>query len=289
MSSRLFPRAKQRFANVEIDFDSDTIRFMPLDLTVADTAVKQITGATAATPGVITSASHGGANGDLACVSGIVGTTTLNQLAFLANVTTNTFTLKSLDGNLDVVGVGAYVSGGRMINLTQAITLDLINGGRILDGGAVDITLSGCANTLGVLDATDAANTGITGTPHATIIYKFVTNDAGSFPILYQDGKVKMRVAADAASSATTLWCDPLPSAIPAGATIPLSNGVTATVPSGAAQGAVSLTVSALSGAVPANHQGEVGTTNNGYGNNYATATNVTWIFDNGPAKLCVL
>lgn len=288
MSARLFPRAKERFANKEIDWDTDAIRAMMLDLSVAGTQVKAITGATVATPSVITATAHGGANGDLVLIRGVGGTTTVNQLAFLSGVATNTFSLKTLDGNLDVVGVGAYTSGGTMLNLTQAITLNLISSGRVADGSGTDITLAGKTQTLGTLDANDVACTNVTGTVHALVLYAFVTNDAASLPIFLIDGKIKVRVAADAASSATTLWCDPLPGALPSGATIPLSNGVTATLSGSAAAGAVSLAVSALSGAVAANHQGEAGTTGNGYGTTYS-ASAVTHQFDNGANKICTL
>ncbi len=288
MSTCFFPRGKERFLNKEIDYDTDTIRLMMLDQTVADTQVKAITGCTVATPAVITATAHGGNNGDMVIVRGVGGTTTVNQRAFLANVTANTFTLKTLDGNLDVVGVGAYTSGGTMLNLTQAITLDLINGGRVADGSGTDITLAGKTQTLGVIDANDVACTNVTGTVHAVVLYAFVTNDAASLPLIIVDGKIKVRVAADAASSATTLWCDPLPGPRASGTTLALSNGVTATLSGAAAAGATSLAVSALSGAVASNHQADVGTTSNGYGATYA-GNAVTHQWDNGANRIIVI
>lgn len=288
MSTRFFPRAKERFLNKEIDWDTDTQRLMMLDLTVADTQVKAITGCTAATPAVITATSHGAANGDLVLVRGVGGTTTVNQLAIAAGVTTNTLTLKTLDGALDVVGVGAYTSGGTLLNLTQAVTLDLINGGRVADGSGTDVTLAGKTQTLGTLDANDVANTNVTGTVHAVVLYAFVTNDAGSFPLVLVDGKIKVRVSADAASSATTIFCDPLPGALASGTTLALSNGVTATLTSSAAAGAISLAVSALSGAVATNHQADVGTTSNGFGATYA-GNAVTWQWDNGANRIITI
>ena len=288
MSTRFFPRAKERFLNKEIDWDTDTQRLMMLDCTVADTQMKAITGCTVATPASITATAHGANNGDLVIVRGVGGTTTVNQIGIVANSAANTFTLKTLDGNLDVVGVGAYTSGGMMINLTQAITLDLINGGRVADGSGTDVTLAGKTQTLGVLDANDVANTNVTGTPHATVIYAFVTNDAGSFPLIFIDGKIKVRCAATAASSATTIAIDPLPGALANGTTLAFSNGITATLTAGGVVGDTTLTVSALSGSIAPNHQADVGTTSNGYGSTY-TGNAVTWQWDNGANKIAVI
>lgn len=66
-----------------------------------------ITGATNATPIVITSNSHGLSDGDLVGIDGIVGNTAPNtRIWTVVNTTTNTFTLAGSVGN------GTYTSGG---------------------------------------------------------------------------------------------------------------------------------------------------------------------------------
>lgn len=74
-------------------------------------ATGNITGATNATPIVITSASHGLANGDLVVINGVGGNDYANGARKVANVTTNTFELQDLNGN-NVAGNAAYTSGG---------------------------------------------------------------------------------------------------------------------------------------------------------------------------------
>lgn len=289
MSTRMFPRGVERFLNHEIDWDTDAIRAMMMNASTADTQVLAITGATVATPSVITATAHGGANGDLVVVRGVGGTLSVNGTFFLAGVTTNTFTLKTLKGNLDVVGVGTYTSGGTMINLTKAITLDLINAGRVADGSGTDIALSGKTQTLGVLDANDVTNTNVTGTVDALILYAFVTNDAGSFPLIFIDGKMTIRVAATAASSATSIAVDPLPGPIPNTTVIPFSNGVNATLTTAGVAGDTTLAVSALSAGIAVNHQADVSSTGSGYPNTYSSTSSVTHQFDNGVNKIMAI
>jgi len=65
-----------------------------------------ITGAANASPIVITSSSHGLANGDQVSISGVGGNTAANGTWTVAGVTTNTFQLSGSTGN------GAYTSGG---------------------------------------------------------------------------------------------------------------------------------------------------------------------------------
>jgi hypothetical protein len=73
-------------------------------------AQQPITGATQVNPVVITSNSHGRANGDTIYIESVGGMTQLNGNHYtVANVTTNTFELAGIDGTL----YGAYTSGGK--------------------------------------------------------------------------------------------------------------------------------------------------------------------------------
>jgi hypothetical protein len=101
-----------------IEMGDAYIRFHTLGAQVLDSdAIKTITGVTAADPAVVTSTAHGLSNGDEVYVSGVVGMTQLNGRSFLiANVATNTFELKGLNGvDVDASAYTAYSSGGTAI------------------------------------------------------------------------------------------------------------------------------------------------------------------------------
>ena len=74
--------------------------------TMAFTDSGDVTGATNASPIVITSAGHGLSNGTRVTLSGVGGNTAANSTFAVANVTTNTFELAGSTGN------GSYTSGG---------------------------------------------------------------------------------------------------------------------------------------------------------------------------------
>lgn len=89
-----------------------------------------ITAASNATPIVITSATHGLANGDTVVVSGVGGNTAANGTFVVANQAANTFELTGSVGN------GAYTSGG--IWLKRA----MVEWGRIEPGEPAAFRLS---------------------------------------------------------------------------------------------------------------------------------------------------
>lgn len=74
-------------------------------------AGKTITGATNATPIVVTSTAHGYSNGDFVSISGVGGNTAANGVFKVANQTANTYELTDSAG-ADVAGNGTYTSGG---------------------------------------------------------------------------------------------------------------------------------------------------------------------------------
>ena len=77
-------------------------------------AAQNITNVSQANPAVVTIAAHGYSNGDWVYVTGVVGMTNLNGLVYVVQgVTTNTFTLTDLFGNIiSSLSYPAYVSGG---------------------------------------------------------------------------------------------------------------------------------------------------------------------------------
>jgi len=115
-----------------------------------------ITGATQASPVVITAASHGFSNGDYVDISDIEGMTELNGSRYkVANVTTNTFELTNMDDdtNIDGTAFTAYSSGGYVRKAIITITgLDHLEGKTvtILADGSVDTaqTVTGGSITL---------------------------------------------------------------------------------------------------------------------------------------------
>ncbi len=91
---------------------------------------KTITGATAATPIVVTSVAHGYSNGDTVFIQGILGNTKANGTFQIANIAADTMEL------VDSVGTSAWTSGGtvqriakskNMYDALQAIVLAIQN------------------------------------------------------------------------------------------------------------------------------------------------------------------
>lgn len=76
---------------------------------------RTITSATNATPIVVTtSANHGCNNGDTVTISGVGGNTAANGTFKVASVTATTFALTDVSTGNNIVGNGAYTSGGTM-------------------------------------------------------------------------------------------------------------------------------------------------------------------------------
>jgi hypothetical protein len=80
-----------------------------LSVSTAEAASDTITGITSANPAVVSSTSHGMANGTIVRISGVVGMTQVNDRAFVvANQSANAFDLKGIDAT----GYTTYSSGG---------------------------------------------------------------------------------------------------------------------------------------------------------------------------------
>jgi hypothetical protein len=281
VSIRLFDKGRQGFIDGSIDWDTDTIKTQLMSAT-ADTGVKAITGATNASPIVITATSHGYANGDIVVVAGVGGNTAANGTWQIANQATNTFELRTVKDNLASTGNGSYTSGGVAVDLTLADNRDDVDAGVV----GTDQTLGSKTVTNGVIDAADVSYTALTGAQVLGVVfYKSTGSAAADRLILWMDGKTQVVVAADAASSATTLWVEPLEGPIASGTAIIFSNGITATTTSSAAAGARSLAVSAISGAIAAGHTADVATTSAGFPFT-PSGGDFTLQFDNGANKI---
>lgn len=114
-------------SNIMLAWSATTGGAMP----ALESNIQAITGATNATPIVITIASHGLDNGDQVVITGVLGNTAANgTLWTIANGTTNTFELVGSVGN------AAYTSGGLCTRLSGSrCSLIAVWGGRIVMSG----------------------------------------------------------------------------------------------------------------------------------------------------------
>jgi len=128
--TRLIPFEFSTEQTYILEFGNQYIRFYKDSGAILESN-KTITGITQANPGVVTSSSHGFANGDTVVISGVVGMTQVNGKRFkVANVAANTFELQDIDGNnVNTSSYTTYSSGGvanRVYTLTTTyLTADL--------------------------------------------------------------------------------------------------------------------------------------------------------------------
>lgn len=111
----------------DFDFLADDFISYLLDASDLSTIFKAVTGATNATPIVVTATSHGFSDGDEVLIGGVVGNTNANGRFFIANSDANTFELQAYDEHgalVDVAGNAAYTSGGYVIKLNQDLNED---------------------------------------------------------------------------------------------------------------------------------------------------------------------
>lgn len=270
MSNRFFDKGRQFFASGDADWDLDVFCVMPLKLdgTLTDTCIKAITAITTATPPVCTSTAHGYSNGDIVVIRGAAGMLNANGTFKIAGVATNTFNLTTLDGQ-NVVGTGTFSGTACAINLTMADFYDDLDGAACT--GSWSLTTAAASalgtktNVNGALGAANVTGIPLNDTCHGVVLLKNVGNAAATSRMVhFADGRTMVRVVADAASSATTLWVEPLEGNLASGTVIQMTNGITVTLNGAATAGARSITVNALSGAISAGHHGDAQTTGSG-------------------------
>jgi len=112
--TRLIPFQFKTSDTYILEFGDSIMRVYRNGQQVLNSSAKAITGITQASPGVITSNSHGFSNGDEVFVSISQGMTELSDRNYLvANSTTNTFTLTDLHGTaINTSSMTAYSAGG---------------------------------------------------------------------------------------------------------------------------------------------------------------------------------
>lgn len=242
---------KQALLDARIDLNTDTINANLVRLTTADTHVKAVTGATNATPIVLTITAHGWANGDIILVAGVGGNLAANGIWKVANQATNTVELTNPVSGSNVVGSGAYTSGGFAVNLTQ---LDFMND---IDGCIVGsaVVLGSPTITNGVFDTADPTFTSVAAGAaiQGVVLSKGRGGASSADEVIFLDiGMHIITVNTAASSSATTLLVEPLEKAVNDNDVLTFSDGTSATVNGDAAAGARSITVDALAANVAA-------------------------------------
>lgn len=281
----LFEKGREAFGLGNIAWTSATIKVGLVDTGTASTAVKAITGATNATPIVVTATAHGFTNGDIVYVDGVGGNLAANGLWQIGGVAANTFNLLNPVTGGNSTGSAAYTSGGSGVCLGPSASGDNLDDiSASIVGTAV--TLTSPTMVQGVADAADATFTAVTGAScEALVIYKDTGTASTSTLILWNAGKFIVTADATAASSATTIVVEPLPAAIPNATVLTFSNGATATLSALANAGDRALTVSALAASVASGSRALAPVTGSGLpvtpnGGNIAVA------FDNGANKI---
>ncbi len=282
MANALFEKGREGFLDGTLDWDTQAFAAALVDLNTADVGIKAITGATNATPIVVTATAHGFTNGDLVFIDAVAGNLAANGLWKIANQAANTFELTNPVDATNAVGSAAYTSGGYAVNYGPSASGDNWDD---FDGALVGAkqTLASPTVTAGVADAADVTFTAVSGASvEATVIFRDTGTASTSRVVCIQTGK--HIVTADALLSAgTTLMVEPLAAAIPNATVLTFSSGQTATLTALAAAGARSLTVSSTTIAAgaralaPATASGYPVTPNGG---------NISLAFDNGASRV---
>jgi len=281
----LFEKGREAFGLGNIAWTTNTIKIALVDTGTASTAVKAITGATNATPIVVTATAHGYTNGDIVYIDGVAGNAAANGIWQISGVATNTFNLLNPVTGGNSTGSGAYTSGGAAVCLGPSASGDNLDDiSASIVGSAV--TLTSPTMVQGVADAADATFTAVTGaSAEAFIIYKDTGTASTSTLLLWNAGKLVVTADATAATSATTIVCEPLPAGIPNSTVLTFSNGQAATLTAAANAGDRALTVSALSGSVTSGSRALAPVTGAGLPVT-PNGGNINVAFDNGANKI---
>lgn len=252
MAARLFEKGREAVLDNTLDFNTNTMKCALLDLDTADVGVKAITGATNATPIVVTATAHGFTNGDIVAIGKVAGNLAANGVWAIASVAANTFSLTDPITGGNVVGSAAYTSGGYAVCLGPSASGD--------NWDDFDATLIGTAQTLtsptvtnGIADAADPTFTAVSGASvEAFAVYKDTGTASTSTMLFLNDGRHIVTCAAQAAASATSVAVERLTAGIPNGTILTFSNGASATLSALANAGDRTVTVSALAAIITA-------------------------------------
>jgi hypothetical protein len=196
-ANALTEKGREGFLDGTIDFDDDDIAMALLDPTISDTACKPVTGATNASPIVITATSHGFTNGDIVIVGGVGGNTAANGKWTIGSADTHTFALVGSSGN------GAYTTGGWVVNMTLGDNLDDFDAAQIdsevfLANKSVTFGVANCNPVVfGAVPGGDTARALLvfqaTGTPSSSRTIAVYGNVTG-FPMATNGGDITIAI-----------------------------------------------------------------------------------------------
>jgi|CXWL01.1.fsa_nt_gi hypothetical protein len=169
------------FTKASIDFINANMKFLLMDKDDVGAWCRAITGATNATPIVVTATAHGWSNGDWVLIGGVGGNTNANGLFKIANVTANTFELTHQLTGANIAGSGAYTSGGYALNMSVPQFI-----GDLAAAGIVARTSNLASKTAvaGVIDAADPTFSAVTGDVSEVIILAKDTGSDATSPLV---------------------------------------------------------------------------------------------------------
>jgi hypothetical protein len=124
VKTRLIPFQFKTSDTYILEFGDQIMRVFRNGSQVLNSSSKTITAITKASPGVLTSNSHGFSNGDEVYITSVGGMTELNDRNYrIANVTTNTFTLTDLfDTAINTTSFTTFTSGGTATEIYEIAT-----------------------------------------------------------------------------------------------------------------------------------------------------------------------
>lgn len=209
MTAALFGIPAELALTTGMGLAAGTVKAALLDLNTAETGVKAITGATNATPIVVTATAHGFANGDRVIIGAVGGNTAANGHFLIANVATNTFELTTVAAGANVAGNGAYTSGGYAVCLGPSAAGDFWNDFDACVVGTPQ-TIGSKTTTGGTFDGLDVTFTGVTGaTVEAIAIFVDTGTPTTSTMIMLDNGATGL-VFTPNSGDATITWANTL-------------------------------------------------------------------------------
>jgi hypothetical protein len=170
-------------------------------------------------------------------ISGVGGTLNANGVFVIAGVTTNTFQLTDYNTGANVVGTGAYTSGGVAINLGPSFGTWTSFSGALI-GTAQKLTSP--TEVQGVASAAGVTFTAVSGAVvSAVALIATASSVSGTLAgtdkmVAWIDGQMIVTAAA-ALAAGTALQVERIPAAIPNATVLSFSDGTTATLTAGPA------------------------------------------------------
>lgn len=257
MANALFERGREGFLDGSLDWDTNNFSAALIDLGTASAGNILISSSTAATPPVITTATHNLTTGDIVVISGHATNLTCNGMYKITVISGTTFSLQTLAGVNVTAGGGAGGATGSVVVLggasasTAKFYSDWVAG---IVGTKVGPALGIAGSptvTDGVADANDVTFTAVSGNSvEAVVIFQDTGTNSTSRMVAFIDGQHTVKCAKT--TTGTSIPVDPLTAAIPNGTVLRFSTNETATLTALANAGDRTITVSSTTVTVEA-------------------------------------